>query len=79
MKMRLGHRQVHVAWKRKMLHDVIADTKHIFMKRFIYLFIACVAGVRKGRGKELRRESACEGGGGGERLQGSHCFSHPSY
>ena len=27
--------------------------------------MACVAGVRKGRGKELGREATREGGGGG--------------
>ena len=39
--------------------------------------LACVAGVRKGRGRELGRETTREGGG--ERLQGSHCFRHPAY
>ena len=44
--------------------------------------IACVAGVRKGRGRELGRETTRERGGrreegGRERLQGSHCFRHP--
>ena len=54
--------KVHVAWKRKMLHDVIGGHQaHIHEK--IDLFIACVAGVRKGRGKELRRASKREGGG----------------
>ena len=41
--------------------------------------VACVAGVRKGRGRELGREIAREGGGRRERLQGSHCFRHPAY
>ena len=41
------------------------------------LVLACVAGVRKGRGRELGRETTREGGG--ERLQGSHCFRHPAY
>ena len=39
--------------------------------------LACVAGVRKGRGRELGREARHEGGG--ERLQGSHSFRHPAY
>ena len=38
-----------------------------------HLGLACVAAVRKGRGRELGRE------GGGERVQGSHCFRHPAY
>ena len=42
-----------------------------------HLGLACVAGVRKGRGRELGRETTREGGG--ERLQGSHCFRHPAY
>ena len=41
--------------------------------------IACVAGVRKGKGKELGREAVHEEGGRRERLQASHCFSHPAY
>ena len=39
--------------------------------------LAYEAGVRKGRGRELGRETACEGGG--ERLQASLCFRHPAY
>ena len=47
--------------------------------------ITCVAGVRKGRGRELGRETTRERGGrreeegGRERLQGSHCFRHTVY
>ena len=46
--------------------------------------IACGAGVRKGRGRELGHETTRERGwrreeGGRERLQGSHCFRHPVY
>ena len=39
--------------------------------------LACVAGVRKGRGRELERETTREGGE--ERLQASHYFRHPAY
>ena len=42
-----------------------------------HLGLACVAAVRKGRGRELGRETTREGGG--ERVQGSHCFRHPAY
>ena len=42
-----------------------------------HLGLACVAGVQKGRGRELGRETTREGGG--EHLQGSHCFRHPAY
>ena len=35
--------------------------------------VACSAGVRKGRGRELGRETACEGGG--RREEGSFPFS----
>ena len=39
--------------------------------------LACVVGVRKGRGMELGHETRREGGG--ERLQGNHYFRHPAY
>ena len=42
-----------------------------------HLGLACVAAVRKGRGRELGRETTREGGG--ERVQGSHCFRHRAY
>ena len=45
----------------------------------LYWILACVAGVRKGRGRELGRETAREGGGRRERLQASHCFRHLAY
>ena len=59
--------KVYVAWKRKVLHDVIVGHQ-AYIHEKIDLFIACVAGVRKGRGKELRRETAR-----GRRDEGNSC------
>ena len=44
---------------------------------FVSSKLASVAGVRKGRERELGRETTREGGGRRERLQGSH-FLKPS-
>ena len=60
-------RKVYVAWKRKMLHDVIVGHQ-AYIHEKIDLFIPCVAGVRKGRGRELRRETAR-----GRREEGNSC------
>ena len=67
--------------ERGALAEASSQSLTVFHWLFIlYWILACVEGVRKGRGRELGRETARrEGGGRRERLQASHCFRHLAY
>ena len=66
--------------ERGALAEASGQSLTVFHWLFIlYWILACVAAVRKGRGRELGRETAREGGGRRERLQASHCFRHLAY
>ena len=55
--------------------DALGDTKQ---KKLTPLDLACVAGVRKGRGREFGRETTREGGGrGGNACKEAIVFAIP--
>ena len=66
--------------ERGALAEASGQSLTVFHWLFIlYGILACVAAVRKGRGRELGRETAREEGGRRERLQTSYCFGHLAY